>query len=80
MKKETDIEMILSGITIHPSETAKRTAYKRMMSRRAELLSVKSGNRRRTLSEDDLEGIAAAGLRPDEFIEIESDYREEDKS
>jgi len=78
MKKEADIEMILSNIKIRPNETAKNSAYERMMTRRIELLTAESGNRRRILSEDDLEYIAAAGLRPDEFIEIESDYREED--
>jgi len=78
MKKEADIEMILSNITIHPNETAKKAAYERMMARRAELLTAESKNKRRILSMDDLEGIAAAGLPPDEFKYIKIDYEQEE--
>ena len=77
MKKETDIEMILSNISIQPNETAKKSAYKRMMARRAEFLAAESKGRRKTLSEDDLEGIAAAGLPPDEVINFKINHEEE---
>jgi len=77
MKKEVDIDMILSNITIHPNETAKKAAYERMMSRRNELLAAESKNKRRILSMDDLEGIAAAGLPPEEIKNIVIDYKEE---
>ena len=78
MKKEADIEMILSNISILPNETAKKSAYERMMSHRAELLAVESNGRRKTLSEDDLEGIAAAGLPLEDTKNIVIDYEEDD--
>jgi len=80
MKKEADIEMILSNIAIRPNETAKNAAYERMMARRAELLTAESNGRRKTLSEDDLEGIAAAGLPPEDTKNIVIDYEEDESN
>jgi len=79
MKKEADIEMILSNISIRPDETAKKAAYERMMARHAKLLATQPGNSRRTLSIDDLDGIAAAGLPPNEINNVLINYKEEDE-
>jgi len=66
MKGERDIEMILSNIIIRPDESAKKAAYKRMMARHKEIIAKESKSEVINLSEYQLEGVAAAGLPPEE--------------
>ena len=72
MKKERDIEMILSNISIRPDEAAKKTAYERMIAHHAELQTEKPENKVINISEYDLENIAAAGLPPEEHPKNEN--------
>ena len=77
MRKDADVDMILSNVSIRPNEAAKKTAYERMMKRQAEFLAEQSRKKCKILSLDELEGVAAAGLPPDEVINFKINHEEE---
>ena len=70
MKNELDMEKILSNISIYPDEAVKKAAYERMIARYGELHTENTKNKIIHLSEYELEGIAAAGVLPEDINNI----------